>query len=135
MRGPVRRQTDDEDFAEWSRMTAVTFPVDEDRTRQEFANEADINVMMRKFGVNAFASRGVPKWGHEVDYDVDLQQALNGIEEARRIHERIQGKLEPELQDRFPTWESLYTGLVDGSFKAALDEVRKPPEPPPVVVP
>lgn len=122
MRSAVKQQRDDELFELWSDESALVFPVEEDRARQEFGKDADINVMLKRFGISGFAPRGVAQWGQEIDYDLDLQQALDGVAAAQAAHR----KMSAELRERFPTWQSLLNALVSGEFKL---ELNKEPEP------
>lgn len=60
----------------------VYFDPDEDRARQEFKEDADINVILRKFGVQLADPRKLP-FGY-VDYSLDFQQAQLLVQDARR---------------------------------------------------
>jgi len=53
---------------------------EEDRTRQEFKDEADVNKLLSRYGVNVPQVR--PVYG-EVDTDMDLQRAYMVAQEVR----------------------------------------------------
>lgn len=89
-----------------------------DTARQEFAQEADINYMLSRFGVTA--PRGAPTYG-EIDYTLDLQQAIDSVREARAGYET----LPVELRRKFPSMERMLAAIDDGSL------VIKDEEPPP----
>lgn len=98
-----------------------------DVARQELKDETDINLMLKKFGVFA-PSRSVAQWGIEIDYNMDLQQALEAVTAAKRAW----GQMTPELKAAYPTWQSLLNGLDSGEFKLDLNEPPPPPPPPPI---
>lgn len=74
---------------ERSDASQVFFDPDEDRTRQEFKDDADINVIMRKFGVTPADPRSLP-YGY-VDYSMDFQQAQLLVQDARRHLQQLPG--------------------------------------------
>ena len=76
---------------ERSRVTALSFDPDDDRTRQEFRDEADINVIMRRFGVTPADPRTLP-FGY-VDYSLDFQQAQLLVQDARRHLAQLPGDI------------------------------------------
>lgn len=59
--------------------TGLACPPDEDNTRQEFAEEADINVLLRKYGV---VPPQRPATFGTMDFDLDLQLAYEAVREA-----------------------------------------------------
>jgi len=87
--------------------------------RQEFAQESDINFLMRRSGV-PFSN--APLVYGEHDFDVDLQRAYTVTQEAREAFRR----LEPVVQAKYGSWENLYL--------QTLEEANKPRESPPVVI-
>lgn len=120
MHRAIRSQVDDLGD-EYDLLTAIIFDPSKDRTRQEFAAEADINVMFAKFGV--FGDARKPIAYGEVDYSIDLQQAFAAIEDAKRLWKRM-----PEgIQEKYPNWQSLLNAANAGE----LEEAFKPPPPPP----
>lgn len=83
-----------------------------DLARQEFKDETDVNIVLAKFGVGSMRQ---PEYG-AVDYNMDLQIALESIREAERAIE----KLPPELRTKYSTWERLLDGAYNGELKTDL---------------
>lgn len=80
-----------------------------DTARQEFAKEADINYMLSRFGITP--ERGAPAYG-EWDDNIDLQQALTAVAEARTAFRDL-----PEaLKKKFHNMEEILTAYNDGSL-------------------
>lgn len=90
-----------------------------DTARQEFKQEADINVLLQRFGINAPQKQVTFQ---DVDFDLDLQTALAAIATARAVHR----SLPPELRADFPTWQALLTAVDRGEVTIS----DKPPEVP-----
>lgn len=88
-----------------------------DVARQEFKADADINLMLAKFGV--FAPQKQVYFG-DVDYGIDLQQALAAIADAKQAWQ----VMPPEIKKEFPTWKELLNALESGQIK--LNEGEKP---------
>ena len=89
----------------------------ETTTRQEFAQEADINYILDRFGVN---QQQRPVTYGEVDYTVDLQQTLHAAEQLKRAHLNVPD----ELRDKYPTWESVLAAAETGEYQNDLDTVK-----------
>lgn len=116
-----RTQTDGlQDF--YSSESGLDCSGEADVTRQEFKDDADINNILRKFGV--LTNDRQPLF-QGTDYNLDLQQALSSIAQAKAAH----GELPENLRARYPTWQSLLTALDNGSLSLELEE------PPTAVVP
>lgn len=91
---------------------------DEDMTRQEFAQEADINFLLRKYG--AVPQRPVT-YG-EVDFDLDFQQARLAMRDVAEGYARL-----PEsVRQRFPTLDSLLAALASGEVVDLSSAVDPP---------
>lgn len=122
----LRTQADDLGD-EYTAATAINFdPSDPDArsvTRQEFKTDADINTILRKFGVDAFNKQ--PIFG-DINYDVTLQDALHLLTRANELHRRL-----PEsLRAKYPDRGSILLGLDDGTFQADLEAADNPPPTP-----
>lgn len=91
-----------------------------DYTRQEYAQEADTNYMLSRFGVTP--PRGAPVYG-EWDDSIDLQIALESVREAQRGF----ASLPEDLRKKFGTMEELMRAVDNGSL------VIKDEEPAPAV--
>lgn len=89
-------------------------------TRQEFKNEADTNWLLKRFGVTVPQRQGA--WGREVDYNIDLQQALASITDAKAAYRNL-----PEnLKERYPTWQTLINAVENGQL--TIDNTAPPPD-------
>lgn len=106
---------------------AIHFPLDEDRTRQEFAKDADINVLLRRHG--GIPAGRQPTYG-PYDFDLDMQDAL----EATRKAQEAFNNLAPDLRRRHPTWPSLIRALDNGSLVIKHGKIG-PPDPSPPAAP
>lgn len=80
-----------------------------DMARQEFAQDADINHMLNKFGIAP--ERGAPTYG-EWDDTIDLQQALTSVAEARTAYHDLPDK----LKEKFSSMEDLLTAYNNGAL-------------------
>lgn len=111
----VRAHGDGKGDAESDR-TALDFSNEEPITRQEFRDEADLNILLDRFGVN---SQREPTYGATVDDSLDLQQALSAIQQARRIDALVP----PELRTQFPDWKAVLNGTETGEYQKALEDL------------
>lgn len=120
-----RTQADNRDTEEfYGALTALnTRDMGPSLTRQEQAKEADVNHIVAKFGINAFAT---PMIFGEVNFTRDLQQSLHTIANAKRWW----SKLPDALKGTYPTWESLLEAADNGTLTETLKELSKPPETP-----
>lgn len=90
-------------------------PENKDTARQEFKDEADINVMLSKFGITP--TRGAPTYG-EWDDTIDLQVALQSVSDARSAYK----ELPEELRAKFTSMEQLLEALENGSLVIKNEE-------------
>lgn len=103
----------------------------EDVTRQEFRDEADINVLLKRYGVGSGPPLRDPIYG-EVDYDLDLMGAYTAVRQAREAFQR----LPQDVREAYPSWDQLLAGIgagaviVDETGTAQL-KVETPAETPP----
>lgn len=111
MHRAIRYQADDK-FDEYDARVVTNFDPAEDMTRQEYAADADINTLLRRYGV------GVPQkqvvYG-EADFSMDLQQAFGAVEAAKRMFDQLPG----ELKKKYPTWQAVLNAIE--SRQLALD--------------
>jgi len=105
----VRSQADSaEQFEQYSDEAGISFPIGEDKTRQEFAEECDVNVILRRFGAGGFEGRPVV-YGVQ-DLDLDLQGVYTAVEVAEEAWERL-----PErLRKRYRAWPELLGAMERG---------------------
>lgn len=114
-----RSQTD-ENFALVSLETGISFDPEEDRTRQEFADDADVNKLLNKYG--ALPPMNTVRFG-EHDFDVDLLTAYSAISQAESAYSQL-----PEsVRKAFPDWHSLAEALSKGDIASAIAEANKSP--------
>lgn len=83
-------------------------------TRQEDRDSTDINLLLLRFGVLPPQRAG--EFGRTVDYSLDLQMALNAIEEAQGANLNVP----PELRDKYPTWREVLNGAESGEYERDL---------------
>lgn len=127
MRPPTKDQTDigiDNpivDASDGATIEALNGELEEnkDMARQEFAKDADINYMLSRFGITP--ERGAPTYG-EWDDNIDLQQALTSVTEARTAFR----DLPDELRNKFNSMEDLLTAYNNGSLVIKDGEVPVP---------
>lgn len=110
MHRPIRSQTDSLGDAESLRTQKVNDG--EDMARQEFKDESDINVLIRKFGVSSFAPRPELSLRPDTDYDLDLQSALHAVADAKAAWFGMPA----DVRKAYPTWQSLLVGLDSGEI-------------------
>lgn len=97
-----------EEMEQWSDDAAISFPESEDRARQEFKDESDVNVILRRFGAGGFEPRPVV-YGVQ-DFDDDLQGVYIAAAEAQAGWNRL-----PEhLRKRYPGWPELLAAVDAG---------------------
>jgi len=100
----------------YSEMTTVDCSQSQDMARQEFKDDADINIMLSRFGVNQ-QQRQV-HFG-DADFTIDLQQGLAAIEQTRRVYNRAT----PEIKNLFPTYEKWMTGMNNGQVAKEMERL------------
>lgn len=108
----IRTQVDELN-EQYSYLTALDCSNLPDMTRQEFKDESDVNKVLARYGVNTPMRE--PTY-MSVDYNQDLQQALDAISTAQ---EAIRQLPDP-LRAKYGSWDRLMTGLYDGTFKTDL---------------
>jgi len=107
---------------------------DEDRTVQSYKEDADINVMIRRFGISAVAKPQEAGFYDFTNAPADYMEALNAINEAdrrfatvpaeiRARHENNPAKFAAWLHDENNADEARKLGLLK-----PLPEIRKPIE-------
>jgi hypothetical protein len=111
MKQPIRQPGELND--EYSFDAGISFEGTEDLARQEFKEEADINFLLAKFGVN---TPNRPPTYAEVDYDIDLQSALMAIHEVKKAHRQ----LPEDILNRYPSWQSLLNAVESGTLQLDL---------------
>lgn len=98
---------------------------DKKLVREEEAHDADINVIVDKWGPAALLGRPKPTWGLTVDYTVTLQQAYDSAREVSTAYER----LPQHVRDRYSPEE--FFGRIRDGEEIDLSEPKKEPDPTP----
>lgn len=109
----AQRKQNDDLQDEYSDLTALSFEGEESLTRQEFADEADLNILLARFGVGQVRPM---EYGKEVDYSVDLQSALGALDAARAAAWSIP----EELKDRYRNWQDVLNAAETGQYQQDL---------------
>lgn len=128
MRPAIRQQKDHHKWGDAASAASATYPGDEpDMARQEFAADADVNILLQRFGVNA-QTRGQGTYT-TVDYDLDLQEAMHVIRDVKAAH----AQLPPKLHAEFPRWTDFLAAIERGDVKIHVgeDEPKGEPSAPP----
>jgi hypothetical protein len=111
---PLRTQHDGKGD-EYSNL-AATHETGEMITRQEFKDEANLNILLKRFGVQV---RTDGQYGSEIDYAIDLQTALSAIDQARKANYNVP----PELAEKYPSWLSVLGAAETGEYQRDLKEL------------
>lgn len=82
-------------------------------TRKEFQQEADVNVLLQKYGVGVPQRRGAPGG---IDFDIDLQRGIAAVEGVQRAYDRSE-----VLRKRYKTVREFLLAVSDGSVKVEPD--------------
>lgn len=125
---PAVRHQADGNQKNWSKRSALQCNTPS-LTRQEYRTEADINELLKRFGVTT----RIPVWGQTVDFNLDLQTALAAIRDVKRAYR----DLPDNLREKYKSWQSLMNAIDQGRLSLHREEPPKPPEPaaPPVPPP
>jgi len=103
----IRSQLDN--FDEITEALGLRCPPEDNRTRQEFKDEADINNVVSRFYPFAPPQARVPVYG-ERDMSLDLHGALMVVQEARESY----ASLPESLRAKFPTYSEFVNAVADG---------------------
>lgn len=94
--------------------TDFTGPEGKDMARQEFKEEADINILLKRFGVNAPQKQN-PLF-NEIDYDLNLQMALSAIETVKGVWK----ELPLDVKEQYTTWQGMINAAATGQLEEAM---------------
>jgi hypothetical protein len=86
-------------------------------TRPEFAHDAQINNLLNKFGIDTPVRTGGQPM--EIDYTVDLQQAMSALHAAKHATLTIP----PELRNKYPNWTAVLSGTETGTYQQDLADL------------
>lgn len=116
---PAVRTQNDGRGDEYSRLTGHNFPRQHDTARQEFKADADVNLLLKKFGVGQVRGPGEYR---TIDYGVDLQTALAAVDAAKRAH----ATLPADVRGQYPTWQSMLAAAESGELTLSTKEDTAP---------
>lgn len=85
-------------------------------TRQEFKDATDVNVLLRKHGVDPFTHRPL-RFG-DVDYNMDLQQAFDAVARARTAYDGM----DADIRARYKSPEDVMAATMSGELQKFLAE-------------
>lgn len=85
-------------------------PPEEDRTRQEFREDTDINILLKRYGVGAL--NRTPTEFSDRDYDVSLHDAMIASQAADAAY----NALDPDVRRAYPTWAHFVQAVESGLF-------------------
>lgn len=112
------------EMALWSDESALTCDVSEDKARQEFKEDADVNVILRRFGAGGFEMRPVQYGTQDMDADLQTVYAAAAVAQDGWL------KLPEHVRRRYPGWPELLAAVDRG--EAVLVDPNgvesKPPE-------
>lgn len=121
-----RQQLDNHD--DITLRTGLRCPPEENMTRQEFAEEADINNIVARFYPFAPPMSRAVQFG-EQDMSLDLHSAMLAVQDAKDAYQTL-----PEsLRSQYPTYSDFVSAVADGRLQivnqdAAGVEVSSTPE-------
>lgn len=105
-----RSQSDSPDeFDGYSLEARTDISDSESLTRQEYADDADLNKLLARYG--ALPPSRPLRFG-EVNDELGLLEAYNALETAQEAYARA----EPEVREKFPSWQSLASALASNQF-------------------
>lgn len=110
----IRTQYDNQQ-EQLTKQGALDCTSSKDMTRQEFKDDADINVILKKFGIDQ--GQRQMQFG-EQDFTIDLQQALIAVDESKKAY----GKIDQGLRDKFPTWQKFVNAIATGEIAKEMQE-------------
>lgn len=109
-------QTDSDEVRDArSLATGIAFDPSSDPTRQEFAEESDINFLIRRYGRIPDTGMAV-RFGEQLSFDMDLMTAFEAMSNARASYDQ----LPDHVRAKYPTIESLMAGLESGELSLAM---------------
>lgn len=117
--GPNRTQSDGLQ-EQYSNAAGLDCSGDQVLTRQEFAEESNINNILTKHGINPLTMREMT-YGQEIDDRIDLQTALYAIEQARTIMPHVP----EELRSKYDDWKKVLNAVESGEYAYDLDQLEQ----------
>lgn len=87
-----------------------------DMTRQELKDDADINILLRRHGLN---QQSRPLQFGEYDYTIDYQQALDSVTTAQKAYNRMP----IEIRDKYPNLSTMLSAMATGELATDLEKL------------
>lgn len=117
---PVERTQHDQDQDVYSLASGLDTSDLPDRARQEMKADTDVNTILSRFGIGSLQHQ--VSFG-EVDFTLDLQQALAAVRSAETAYNAL-----PEhVRAKYPDW----LRVINAINNRELDTLEQPPTPPP----
>lgn len=113
----IRNQTDD--LGDVVSQATATHPIGESLTRQEFKDDADINRLLARFGVNTQVRNDL-QYGTQDD-TLGLQELQLQLESAKNVMKAVP----PELHDKYPNWLAVMSGIERGEYEKDLKDLAE----------
>lgn len=111
----IRSQADN--LGDMMSAESATVNDEDSMVRPEFAHDADVNVILNRFGLET-QNRPI-KWGEEIDYTLDLQKAMMATEQADNAHRTIP----EELKKKYPTYQGWLNAVNSGEYFHDLQDL------------
>lgn len=118
MKPAIRSQVSN-DQDDYSLATALDLTDAPRVTRQEFREEADVNHLLRRYGVHAVAQARPPHFG-EVNWDMDLHSAHIAVERAAQAFTNLPA----DLREKYVDTRGLLNAMNSGQLADDLRERR-----------
>jgi hypothetical protein len=96
----------------------ATEPTGDSITRAEFAQDADINILMARLGVDAPQRQMI--YG-EVDFDLDLQSAYAAADKAREVLRAVPD----ELKEKYKSAAQVLNAVESGAYQQDLEQLEQ----------
>lgn len=101
-----------------SEAAGISFEGTDVLVRAEYQDDADINNILARFGVDTMRPM---QYGAEIDERVDLQSALMMVEEAKTLINAVPDK----LKHKYATWQQLLIAADSGEYAHDLAEIKR----------
>lgn len=111
---PIRTQLDDRQ-REHALAAAIDFTGTDSLVRPEFADDADINKLLRRYGIDQQLRPVI--YGKEQDDSIDLQMAFAAIKAAEEI------QVPEELRAKYNHWSKVLNAAESGEYQYDLEQL------------
>ena len=108
---------------EFSLASGTSFDLDEDMTRQEFRDDCDVNVLLKRHGMDVPQRQVV--YG-EYDFDTDLSSAFAASRMAADAFDRV----DPAVTSLYGDWPAVLAAVARGEVVIDGSSIRLNEQPP-----